>query len=129
MPPIRNRLAAAAIAGAALVLPGAAPAGPLATVEPGPGATMVFADRYASAFYAVDPESFAIVLTITPGPDGRGNPMRMVSRLDDGESATIAFGGHGRNAIEVTLTLTRKGDAVTATVDTSVIKPATGTQS
>lgn len=129
MPSIWNSLAATAIAGAVLVLPGSASAGPLSSAEPGAGATMVFADRYASAFYAVDPETFAIVLTVAPGPDGAGNPMRMVSRLDDGESATITFGGHGRNAIEVTLTLTRRGDAVAATVDTAVSNPAEDSQS
>lgn len=129
MSQIRNSLAAAAIASAALVLPGTASAGPLSSAEPGPGATMVFADRYASAAYAVDPETFAVVLTVGPGPDGEGNPMRMVSRLDDDESATITFGGHGRNAIEVTLTLTRRGDVVAATVDTAVLNPAEDSQS
>lgn len=117
-------VATAAAATALLAIATAVP--PVATAhaqsmqlsKPLAGATMFFADRFATAYYTIDKENFRTVVTIAPGPDGDGNPMQLTNSLVDGESAEYSVGGFGENAIKVTLKLTRNGDAITANVTT-----------
>lgn len=91
--------------------------------KPLAGSTMFFADRYATAYYLVDKASFRTVVTIAPGPDGQGNPVKLVNSLADGETAEYSVGGYGENAIKVKLELTRSGDTVTANVTTETPQP------
>jgi hypothetical protein len=57
------------------------------------------------------------VITIAPGADAAGRPMRVVSRLADGQSQTISIGGHGESTLLTTLTVTRVADQVSFDVD------------
>lgn len=86
--------------------------------KPLAGSTMFFADRFATAYYTIDNDNFRTVVTIAPGPDGKGNPMQLTNSLVDGESAEYSVGGFGENTIKVTLKLTRHGDKIIASVTT-----------
>lgn len=92
--------------------------------KPLAGSTMFFSDRYATAYYTIDKASFKTVVTVAPGPDGKGNPQQFVNSLRDGESAEYSVGGYGDNAIKVKLKLTRTGDTVKADVSTEVPQSA-----
>lgn len=92
--------------------------------KPLAGATMFFADRYASAYYLVDKSDFKTVVTVAPGPGGEGNPMQFVNYLSDGESAEYSVGGYDANAITVKLKLHRDGDTVKANVITELPESA-----
>lgn len=115
---------AATLLAAALFAIGAQPsaATSLELSKPMAGATMFFADRYATAYYTVDKANFKTVVTVAPGPDGKGNPMQFVNSLGDGESAEYSVGGFGNNAIKVKLHLERTGDTVKANVVTELPK-------
>jgi hypothetical protein len=91
--------------------------------KPLAGSTMFFADRYATAYYSLDKANFRTVVTIAPGPNGKGNPVQLVNSLADGESAKYSVGGYGKNSIKVTLKLTRQGETVTADVSTENTPP------
>lgn len=91
--------------------------------KPLAGSTMFFADRYATAYYSIDKANFRTVVTIAPGPNGKGNPVQLVNSLADGESAEYSVGGYGKNSIKVTLKLTRQGETVTANVSTENTPP------
>jgi hypothetical protein len=78
------------------------------------GATMWFADRYASVYYTVDKDTFEVVTTIVQGMD----PLRTRARLRDGETNTISIGGYGHDAPLTTLNLSRVGDELKLRVDT-----------
>ncbi|MCH9807075.1 MAG: hypothetical protein K0U74_05025 [Alphaproteobacteria bacterium] len=106
---------------AAPVLP--ANATSLQLTNPMAGSTMFFDDRYATAYYTVDKANFKTVITIAPGPEGKGNPMQFVNELSDGERAEYSVGGYGKNAIKVKLQLTRTGNVVDAKVSTEIQQP------
>ena len=112
--------AAAALLSAAFVFAPNLPASAtsLELTKPMSGSTMFFADRFATAYYTVDKTNFKTVVTVAPGPDGKGNPMQFVNALSDGENAEYSVGGYGPNAIKVTLKLQRTGDTVSAKVFT-----------
>lgn len=88
--------------------------------KPAAAKTMFFADRYVTAYYLVDGETYKTVVTIAPGRDGQGNPMQFVNTLSDGEQAEYSVGGYGENAIEVKLSLIRKGDRIEADIKTEM---------
>lgn len=91
--------------------------------EPLAGATMFFADRYATAYYSIDKEKFRTVVTIAPGPATEGEPVQLVNSLVDGESDEYLVGGYGKNSIAVTLELSRRGGSITAIVKTTNAEP------
>jgi hypothetical protein len=81
------------------------------------GATLWFADRFASVYYTLDADTFEVVTTIVEGPGG-GEPMQTRVLLRDGETNTLSFGGNGHEAPLTTLHLTRAGDELKLRVDT-----------
>jgi predicted Zn-dependent protease len=108
----------------ALVL--ALTAAPLATARadvltPGQAKTTALADWYANIYYTVMEETSEVVITIAPGPDQAGRPMRVVSRLADGQSQEISIGGYGENTMLTTLTVTRMADRLSFDVDTRTV--------
>lgn len=122
MTAIKNSAAAFAVLCATVfaVPAQSADANTLELTKPMAGSTMFFADRYATAYYTVDKTSFTTVVTVAPGPDGKGNPMQFVNALSDGEAAEYSVGGYGDNAIQVKLRLQRTGDTVKAVATTEV---------
>jgi hypothetical protein len=88
------------------------------TLIAGQAKTAALADWYANIYYTVTDEAYEVVITMAPGPDEGGRPMRFVSGLADGESKDISFGGYGDNAILTTLTVSRTSDLVSFRVDT-----------
>jgi hypothetical protein len=87
------------------------------TLTVGQAKTTALADWYANIHYAALAESGEVVITIAPGADAAGRPMRVVSRLADGQSQTISIGGHGESTLLTTLTVTRVADQVSFDVD------------
>lgn len=85
--------------------------------KPLDGATLWFADRFASVYYTVEADTFEVVTTIVEGPGG-GEPMQTRVLLRDGETNTLSFGGNGHEAPLTTLHLTRAGDELKLRVDT-----------
>jgi hypothetical protein len=81
------------------------------------GATLWFADRFASVYYTVDADTFEVVTTIVEGPAG-GDPLQTRLRLRDGETNTLSIGANGHDAPLTTLHLTRAGDELKLRVDT-----------
>lgn len=116
MTAIKNSTAALAILCATVfaVPAQSADANTLELTKPMAGSTMFFADRYATAYYMIDKANFKTVVTVAPGPDGKGNPMQFVNALSDGETAEYSVGGYSDNAILVKLRLQRTGDTVKA---------------
>lgn len=106
----------AALAALFAVMPLAAKAETAVLSKPASGATMFFADRYATAYYTLDEDAFKVTVTIAPGLDGKGNPMQFVTSLSDGEKSEYTVGGYGENAIKVKLQLQRAGDKIVANV-------------
>jgi len=88
------------------------------TLTVGQAKTTALADWYANIHYTALEESGEVVITIAPGADQAGRPMRVVSRLADGESQTISIGGYGENTRVTTLTVRRMADEVSFDVDT-----------
>jgi hypothetical protein len=87
------------------------------TLTVGQAKTTALADWYANIHYTALEESGEVVITIAPGADEAGRPMRVVSRLADGQSQTISIGGYGENTRLTTLTVTRVADQVSFDVD------------
>ena len=103
----------------ALALAGA----PLATAQAdtltaGQAKTTALADGYANTYYTVMEGTYQVVITVAPGPEEGGRPMRFVSGLADGESREISIGGFGKNTLLTTLTVSRASDQVSFKVDT-----------
>jgi len=103
----------------ALALAGA----PLATAQAdtltaGQTKTTALADWYANIYYTVIEGTYQVVITVAPGPEEGGRPMRFVSGLADGESREISIGGFGKNTLLTTLTVSRASDQVSFNVDT-----------
>jgi hypothetical protein len=88
------------------------------TLTVGQAKTTALADWFANIHYTALEESCEIVITIAPGADAAGRPMRVVSRLADGQSQTISIGGHGADTRLATLTVRRMADQVSFGVDT-----------
>ena len=87
------------------------------TLTVGQAKTTALADWYANIHYTAMQETCEVVITITPGVDAAGRPMRVVSRLADGQSQTISMGGYGENTQLTTLTVRRIADQVSFDVD------------
>ena len=87
------------------------------TLTVGQAKTTALADWYANIHYTATEETCEVVITIAPGADVAGRPMRVVSRLADGQSQTISIGGYGENTLLTTLTVTRTADQVSFDVD------------
>jgi hypothetical protein len=87
------------------------------TLIAGQAKTTALADWYANIYYTVTEEAYEVVITMAPGPDEGGRPMRFVSGLADGESREISIGGYGDNAILTTLTVSRTSDLVSFAVN------------
>ena len=101
----------------ALALAGA----PLATAQAdtltaGQTKTTVLADWCANIYYTEG--TYQVVITLAPGPQEGGRPMRVVHGLADGESQEISIGGFGKNTLLATLKVSRASDQVFFNVDT-----------
>jgi hypothetical protein len=83
------------------------------TLTAGQAKTTALADWYANIYYTVMEEAYEVVVTMAPGPDQSGRPLRFVSGLADGESQEISIGGYGDDAILTTLTVSRTSAQVT----------------
>jgi hypothetical protein len=88
------------------------------TLSVGQANTTAFADWYANIYYTATEETCEVVITLAPGADAAGRPMRIVGRLADGESQTISIGSYGDNTRLTTLTVRRMADQVSFDVDT-----------
>jgi hypothetical protein len=88
------------------------------TLTIGQAKTTALADWYANVYYDVMGETCEVVITIAPGPDAAGRPMRVVSHLADGQSQEISIGGYGENTMLTTLTVIRITDRVSFDVET-----------
>ena len=88
------------------------------TLTVGQAKTAALADWYANIHYTAMEETCEVVITLAPGTDAGGRPMRIVGRLADGESQTISIGGYGENTRVTTLTVRRMADEVSFDVDT-----------
>jgi ABC-type nitrate/sulfonate/bicarbonate transport system substrate-binding protein len=89
------------------------------TLTVGQAKTTALADWYANIHYTAMEETCEVVITLAPGADAAGRPMRVVSRLADGQSQTISMGGYGDNTQLTTLTVRRMADQVSFDVDGS----------
>jgi ABC-type nitrate/sulfonate/bicarbonate transport system substrate-binding protein len=87
------------------------------TLTVGQAKTTALADWYANIHYTAMEETCEVVITLAPAADAAGRPMRVVSRLADGQSQTISMGGYGDNAQLTTLTVRRMADQVSFDVD------------
>jgi hypothetical protein len=100
----------------ALALAGA----PLATAQAdtltaGQTKTTALADWYANICCSVIEGTYqVVVITLAPGLQEGGRPMRVVHRLADGESQEISIGGFGKNTLLATLKVSRASDQVFA---------------
>src|SRR5262245_1234387 len=88
------------------------------TLTVGQAKTTALADWYANIHYTAMEETCEVVITLAPGADAAGRPMRVVSRLADGQSQTISIGGYGEDTRLTTLTVARIADQVSFDVDT-----------
>ena len=104
----------------ALALAGA----PLATAQAdtltaGQTKTTALADWYANICCSVIEGTYqVVVITLAPGLQEGGRPMRVVHGLADGESQEISIGGFGKNTLLTTLKVSRASDQVFFNVDT-----------
>ena len=103
---------ALALAGAPLAV---AEAG---TLTAGEAATTALADRHANIYYTVVEGTYQVVITVSPGPDEGGPPMRIVGELAEGESQRISIGGFGNDTLLTTLTVERTSNQVSFNVGT-----------
>jgi hypothetical protein len=88
------------------------------TLTAGQAKTTALADGYANTYYTVVEGTYQVVITVAPGAEEGGRPMRFVSGLADGESQQISIGGFGKNTLLTTLTVSRASDQVSFKVDT-----------
>jgi hypothetical protein len=82
------------------------------SLAPGQAKTMALADSHANLYYTVNDGSYEVVITVAPGADGGGHPMRFVSRLAESETQEVSIGGYGMNTLLTTLRVRRTGDHV-----------------
>jgi hypothetical protein len=88
------------------------------TLTAGQAASTALADWHANIHYTVMEGTHQVVITVSPGPDEAGRPIRIVRGLADGESQEISIGAFGSNTLLTTLTVNRASDQVTFNVDT-----------
>lgn len=85
------------------------------------GSTMFFSDRFVTAYYRVDQQNFRTIVTLAPGPKGKGNAVRFINSLNEGEDSTVEIAGHGRNAIGVKLNFERQNNDVNVNILTDTV--------
>ena len=88
------------------------------TLTAGQTKTTALADWYANIYYTVVEGTYQVVITLAPGPQEGGRPMRVVHGLADGESQEISIGGFGKNTLLTTLKVSRAADQVFFNVGT-----------
>jgi hypothetical protein len=88
------------------------------TLTAGQTKTTALADWYANIYYTVVEGTYQVVITLAPGPQEGGRPMRVVHGLADGESQEISIGGFGKNTLMTTLKVSRAADQVFFNVGT-----------
>ena len=93
------------------------------TLTAGHAKTTPLADWYANIYYTVMEKAYEVVITMAPGPDDGGRPMRFVCGLADGESQEISIGGYDDDAILTTLTVSRRSDQVRRQHQEGVLAP------
>ena len=72
-------------------------------------------EQIASVYYTVQGESFEVVATIASS-DGRSEPVRYVTQLMPGQSATVSVGAFGTDTPATVLKLERSGDMLHAEI-------------
>src|SRR5258707_15465487 len=72
------------------------------TLTAGQAKTTALADWYANIYYTVVEGTYQVVITLAPGPQEGGRPMRVEHRLADGESQEISIGGFGKKTLPTT---------------------------
>jgi len=87
------------------------------TLTAGQAKTTALADCYANIYYTEVAGSYEVVITVAPGPDDGGRPMRFVGRLADGQSQEISIGGFGENTRLTILRVSRASDQVSFEVN------------
>ena len=87
------------------------------TLTAGQTKTTALADWYANIYYTVIEGTYQVVITLAPGPQEGGRPMRVVHGLADGESQEISIGGFGKNTLLATLKVSRASDQIFFNVD------------
>jgi hypothetical protein len=88
------------------------------TLTEGQTKTTALANWYANIYYTVMEGTYQVVITVAPGPEEGGRPVRFVSGLADGESKQISIGGFGKHTLLATLTVNRASDQVSFNVGT-----------
>ncbi len=84
------------------------------------GSTLLFADRFASAFYTVNEECYEVVVTFATGQEGSERPIQQTIQLEDGQTYRVSIGGFGENQLTTTLSMTRNNNQILADVTTGV---------
>lgn len=87
------------------------------TLTAGQAKTTALADCYANIYYTEVAGIYEVVITVAPGPDEGGGPMRFVGRLADGQSQEISIGGFGENTRLTILKVSRANDQVSFEVN------------
>lgn len=87
------------------------------TLSAGQGQTTALADCYANIYYTEVEGTYEVVITVAPGPDHGGRPMRFVGRLANGQSQEISIGGFGENTRLTILKVSRASDQVSFEVN------------
>src|ERR1700730_1672796 len=108
---LKRLILALALAGAPLTIAQAD------TLTAGQAKTTALADRYANIYYTVVEGMYQVVITVAPGLEEGGRPMRFVSGLADGERREVSIGDIGKNTLLTTLTVSRASDQVSFNVD------------
>ncbi len=93
-----------------------------AVKSPLAGSTLWFSDKYTSAFYAVEPETYQVVISFAAGPKDDTQPIQHTVQLNDGQSYEVSVGGYGENRLTVTLTLTRTDNRIVTNVTTKILE-------
>lgn len=83
------------------------------------GSTLLFADRFVSAFYTVNEESYEVVVTFATGLEGSEQPIQQTIQLEDGQTYRVSIGGFGGTKPSSTLSMTRKNNRILADVTTA----------
>jgi hypothetical protein len=87
------------------------------TLSAGQSKTAALADWYANIYYTEVEGTYEVVITVAPGPDHGGRPMRFVGRLANGQSQEISIGGFGENTPLTILNVSRASDQVSFEVN------------
>jgi hypothetical protein len=87
------------------------------TLSAGQAKTTALADWYANIYCTEVEGTYEVVITIAPGPDHGGRPMRFVGRLANGQSQEISIGGFGENTRLTILKVSRASDQISFEVN------------